>query len=279
MTSATKLGQNDAPLVGPQGDDLHLMSYNIRRIIRGTRHGSPDFWPRRRGLVERLLRAESPTVLGVQEALHSQADDLSAMLGPHMHRIGRGRSASGTGEGCPVFYDSRRLELVRWRQLALSPTPSSPGSRGWGNLVPRIAVAAEFARRDTGQRFGLLNAHLDHLSRRSRIRSTEMIASLAQRAEHPVIVMGDFNTTPRSAPYRALRSAGLRDTWVVASERRGRARGTYSGFGAPQADGRRIDWMFVSAGLEVVTAAINTTRFEGRAASDHEPIQAVLRFS
>src|SRR5690606_38589826 len=130
---------------------------------------------------------------------------------------------------------------------------------------------------DTGSTFGVLNTHFDHLSRRSRLRSAEMITGLVARADHPVIVMGDFNAAPRSPSHTTLLASGLRDTWEVAASRRGRSVGTYSGYGDPKPDGRRIDWMLTTPGVEVQVATINTARFGGRAPSDHEPIQAVLR--
>ncbi|WP_370454503.1 endonuclease/exonuclease/phosphatase family protein [Salinibacterium sp. dk5596] len=268
--------QNDAAVIGPVAPPaVHIMSWNIRRTIAGTRKNSPDFWPTRRPLVERLLRAEAPTIIGVQEAMLRQADDLTEMLGSDYRRVGRGRRADGRGEGCPVFYDTSRVELTAWSQFALSPTPTVAGSRGWGNMVPRVVVQAKF-RTLAGARFGLLNVHLDHLSRRSRRRSADLLASLAQRSPRPAIVMGDFNDVPGSATYRALQGAGLVDTLERARERRGRDVGTYSGYKAPKANDPRIDWMLATPELQVLVAAINSSRFEGRAPSDHEPIQSVI---
>jgi endonuclease/exonuclease/phosphatase family metal-dependent hydrolase len=260
---------------GTPAPGLHVMSYNVRRIIRGVRHGSPDFWPGRRELVGRLLRAESPSILGVQEAMASQATAISGML-PGYKRIGHGRNADGRGEGCPVFYDPERVRLERWSQLALSPTPLRQGSRGWGNMVPRVALLADFVDRDTGDSLTIINTHFDHLSKRSRVRSAEMIAGMVTAAERPAIVMGDFNTAPGTAPYRVLLESGLRDTWVIAAERRGHDGGTYSGFKAPNSRGRRIDWLLATPDLTVSIAAINAARYGGRAPSDHEPVQAVV---
>jgi hypothetical protein len=265
MSESRQASAGDAPLVGAVGaPHLHAMSWNIRRTMAGARRGGADFWPGR-------------VPLGVQEAMVEQADALSAILGPDFRRFGRGRRPGGNGEGCPVFYDSRRFELLSWTQSALSPTPNVPGSRGWGNLVPRIVVAGEFRCRVSGTRFTVLNTHLDHLSGRSRLRSAEMVATLALASGRPALVMGDFNDTPGSPPHVRLQRAGLRDSWSVAAERRGDGVGTYSGYGPPASGGRRIDWMLVTPEFDVAVAAINTARFEGRAASDHEPIHAIIR--
>ena len=46
----------DAPLIGPvAAPDLHVMTYNIRRRMRGSRPGGPDRWATRRSLVRRIL--------------------------------------------------------------------------------------------------------------------------------------------------------------------------------------------------------------------------------
>jgi endonuclease/exonuclease/phosphatase family metal-dependent hydrolase len=159
-------------LIGPaQSPDLHVMSFNVRRRMTHVVPRSPDLWSRRRPAVHKLLATEQPTILGVQEALPDQAQVIAASLGQHYKRIGRGRNAQQRGEGCPVFFDSRRLRLTGWRQLALSDTPEVPGSRSWGNFVPRLIVCASFADRSTGQEFRFLNTHFDHLSRKSRLRS------------------------------------------------------------------------------------------------------------
>ena len=138
----------DAALIGAvTPPDLHVMTYNIRRRLPHVMPGSPDRWNTRRPLVRRILAAEQPTILGVQEALADQVDDLADALGSRYRWIGYGRNPSGRGERCPIFYDAERLELTHWRQLALSSTPEVAGSRSWGNLVRRVVVEAEFTDR------------------------------------------------------------------------------------------------------------------------------------
>ena len=87
----------------------------------------------------------------------------------------------------------------------------------------------------------------------------------------------DANTGIDSPPFRALTAHGrLVDAWTAASERLTPEWKTYSGYRAPRL-GRRIDWMAVSPGVEVVSIGINAVRVDGAAASDHEPVQALLR--
>lgn len=275
----------DVALIGPvNAPDLHVMTYNIRWRNPRIRKGSPDRWATRKHLIRRILEAEQPTILGVQEALPDQVEFLEDVLGPHYRWVGRGRNASGGGERVPIFYDSRRVDLTAWQQRALSSTPDRPGSRSWGNLIPRVVVSAEFTDLATGTRLLAFNTHFDHLSSRSRLESAAFIVNLVRsaRAAEPdagVIVTGDFNSDVDSAVYRRLTGEGvLRDTWETADERLTEQWGTFSNYRRRNPGGKRIDLILVGHGVDVLSTGINAARFDGKAASDHEPVQAVLRY-
>ena len=274
----------DAPLIGPvAAPDLHVMTFNIRRRFVHVLPGSPDRWETRRPLVQRILQAEQPTLLGVQEALADQVEAVGEALGPHYSSVGRGRNADGDDERCTVFYDTRRLELTGWTQRALSDTPNVPGSRSWGNLVRRILVSAEFTDLGTGGRVLVFNTHLDHLSWRSRLRSVDYLLELvgAARGAEPaatIVVTGDFNADADSAVLKRLTGDGsLRDAWLAAGERVTPQWGSFGHYKRPRPGGKRIDFILAGPGVTVLRTGINAVRFNGLAASDHEPVQAVLR--
>jgi len=274
----------DAALIGAVGaPDLHVMTYNIRRRMPTLLPDSPDRWLTRQPLMRRLLAAEQPTLLGVQEALLDQADFVAEALGPHYRWVGHGRHAAGHDEHNPVYYDSRRLELTDWRQWALSATPDAPGSRSFGNLVRRVVVSADLTDRATGARILAFNTHFDHLSWRSRLKSATFLLDRIRvaQAAHPearVVVTGDFNATADSAVYRRLLEDGtLRDTWTAAAEQLTPQWGTISHYKKRRRGGSRIDFVLVGQGIDVRSVGINAARFGGFAASDHEPVQAMLR--
>ncbi|GAB2447000.1 endonuclease/exonuclease/phosphatase family metal-dependent hydrolase [Conyzicola lurida] len=257
---------------------LHVMTYNIRRRMTRLPPRSRDNWSRRKHLLARVLRVEQPALLGVQEALLDQARFVGEALGPDYRRIGYGRNPNTTGEGCPVFYDSRRLDLLGWRQFALSATPDVPGSRGWGNRVPRLVVAAEFRDRATGIAFRSFNTHFDHQSSAARLQSAKQLTRLIAQGSGPVILTGDANAGIHSAPYRQLtHEAGLVDAWLMPQRRLSEDWTTFSNYRPPKVGGKRIDWLLVGGGVEVTAMGINAVRFDGAAPSDHEPVQAVLR--
>lgn len=241
---------------------------------------SKDAWGRRKHLLGPLLAEEQPALLGVQEALLDQSRFVQESLGPSYARIGYGRNANRDGEACPIFYDTARIELLGWRQFALSGTPLVPGSRSWGNRVPRLVVQAELRDLATGIEFRALNTHFDHQSPHARLQSAKMLTHLIAHGEGPVIVTGDANANVDSAPYRELmHNAGLVDAWLMPERRLSPDYTTFSNYRAPKVGGKRIDWLLVGGGVEVRAMGINAVRVDGAAPSDHEPVQAVLRLS
>ena len=88
-------------------------------------------------------------------------------------------------------------------------------------------------------------------------------------AEEPVILCGDFNTVPRSEPYR-MAAARLRDV-----QRRPHGRRTLKTFSSSRPL-MRLDHIFVSSHLEAVAVAVPRTTLT-RVASDHLPLLADLQ--
>ncbi|MBF4461377.1 MULTISPECIES: endonuclease/exonuclease/phosphatase family protein [unclassified Rathayibacter] len=274
MTDPTPvIGHTEAP-------ELHVMTYNIRRRMPRLTSRAVDQWERRAPLVRRVLRSERPSILAVQEALPDQAAFVHESLGASFEAMGFGRDPDRGGERVMLFVDRSRFAVRHWTQIALSDTPDIAGSRSWGNRIPRTAVIAELTDHGTGRELTAIATHFDHLSHRSRLRSAELLARRVRELGSPAIVMGDMNTDAGTAPYRVLLDeAALADSWVVAGRHLSRSWSTFSNYRAPR-PGKRIDWLAVTAGaFEVVSTAINAIRYDGAAPSDHEPVQAVLRFT
>ena len=270
----------DIPLIGPVAPpDVHIMTYNIRRRIPRLMPHSPDRWDRRRVLIRRLLRAEQPGILGVQEALPDQAKFVRRALGDSYRSLGYGRNSNKRGEGCPLLFDSDRFELLEWEQTALSSTPHIPGSTSWGNPTPRVVVAATFRGRATGIEFRALNTHFDQRSRRSRMWSADEILRLLAQSKLPTLVTGDFNSDDDSLVHGAMIATGaLLDTWDTAERRVTESWGSFANYGPPKRERKRIDWILATPWVSVLRAGINVTRYDGRWPSDHAPVQAAVHF-
>ncbi|WP_245635913.1 endonuclease/exonuclease/phosphatase family protein [Herbiconiux solani] len=271
MKEKVLIGQVAAPF-------LHVMTFNIRRRMPKALPPSADRWATRQPAVAELIRSERPTLLGVQEALPGQARFVAQTLGRGHRRIGHGRNADGQGEGTPLYFDTDRLRLLEWSQLALSDTPDKPGSRGWGNLTPRELVRAEFRDRATGIRFLAINTHFDNFSRRARVAAAAQVRQLVADSGLPAIVTGDLNTGDgTTALVELLRDGVLVDAWGAAEKRLTPEWGTFTNYRDPQLKRKRIDWIAVTPGVTVDRIGIDPRRPGGVWASDHLPVQAVVR--
>jgi endonuclease/exonuclease/phosphatase family metal-dependent hydrolase len=267
------------PLIGPVDPPaLHVMTFNIRRRMDGLAWRRADRWRHRLAAVRALLASEQPALLGVQEAMPDQAADVLAALGSRYRGVGHGRGARRTGEACPLYFDTERLELLEWEQTALSEHPHHPGSRSWGNPIPRIVVAARLQDRASGASFLALNTHLDPFSPRSRVRSVDALRSFMRPGT--AVLTGDLNAGPESRTLRALLADGsLKDAWADADRRVGPSVGTFANYRAPRAAAPRIDWIVVTPDIAVERAGINARRFDGSWPSDHLPVHAVVRLT
>lgn len=266
------------PLIGPMpAPALHVMTLNVRRPMPTWRPA--DRWSNRMPRLAALLKEERPSLLGTQEALPVQVAAIRNALGTRYRFVGHGRRPGPRGEGCPVFYDADRLELLHWRQVPLSDHPEQPGSTSWGSVIPRVYVAARFRDRETSAEFSALNTHLDAFSPLARLRQAQEVRRVAGTLPPPVILTGDLNATPSSAPVRALLDGGvLTDAWTAAERRLSPEWATYARYRAPR-PGARIDAIAVSPDVTVDRIGINARRFGGGWPSDHLPVQAVLRLT
>lgn len=270
------------PGVGSDVDPvpLDVMTFNIRY---GTAEDGPDAWPLRRGLVMEVIQTHRPHVLGVQEALRFQLDDIHRAIGGY-GEVGVGRDdGQEAGEYSAILYDTERLEVDDQGTFWLSDTPEVPGSVSWGNRITRIASWAHFRDLIDGDAFYLYNTHWDHRSQPSRDSSAVLLLRrIADRsAADPVIVTGDFNAGETNSAFRTLlkgdtNAPGAPDLLDTFREIHPNATnvGTHNGFVYGDDDGDKIDAVLISSDWDVLGASIVRTARDGRYPSDHYPVTA-----
>ena len=266
-----------APAPAPQpaqAAPLTVMSFNIRY---GTANDGDNHWVKRREQLFALLREQQADVIGLQEALHGQIDEILSAV-PGYGYVGVGRSdGRQAGEYAAVLYRTARLQVRRSDTFWFSDTPGVVKSTSWGNQIERICTWAYFEDRE-GPAFYLYNVHLDHQSQPSRERSVALLlARIAARDPRaPVMVTGDFNAGESNPAAVAMRTS-LRDSFRVLQPDATEV-GTFNGFKPGQTAGDKIDFVFVEPGTEVLEAAIVRTSRDGRYPSDHFPVTARVRF-
>ncbi|MEY3230131.1 MAG: hypothetical protein RL689_218 [Planctomycetota bacterium] len=260
----------------PLGDRLVVTTFNIRY---GTAADGDNRWERRRDLVVDVLR-EGGDILGLQEALPFQVEEVVKALPGHRH-VSRAREEDpAKGEACPIFWRSDRFDLVDHGTFWLSERPETPGSTSWDAALPRIATFVRLVERSTGRGLCVYNMHLDHRGERSRMEAARLIVARIAARPHPsepVILLGDFNAGPGSVAVKTLLDAGLVDAWRAANPD-APEQGTFSGW-KDRVEGDRIDFVLVSPGLAVRQAVIDTRRPAGRWPSDHLPVRVEVAWS
>lgn len=279
----------DAVSAALPSDGLHLkiMSFNIRR---GTKSDGKNHWIHRRKLVNEVLTDYLPDVLGLQEALDFQMAEIGDMLSGYV-KIGAGNLGGSAGMHNAIFFDAARFDLAEEGTFWFSDTPDIPGSKGWGNIIPRICTWARLIEKKSRQAFYFYNAHLDHISPRSRNKS---VLSLTQHIQtrpfpDPFILTGDFNAREQSAPIKYLKGVHLLNTkpkrrvsnpeplidTFRARYPNLRKAGTFHGYHR-FIFRMKIDYIFVPYSVRVDDAKIIQLRWKRCYPSDHFPLFAQI---
>jgi endonuclease/exonuclease/phosphatase family metal-dependent hydrolase len=270
--------------------DLLVMTFNIRY---GTADDKENSWANRKDLVVDVLRKHDPDVVGLQEALRSQLDDIRAAL-PQYGEIGVGRDDGQTkGEYSAILYKEDRFTVAESGTFWLSDTPEVCGSITWGNNCTRVCTWGRFVPKETGKAFYLFNTHLDHVSQYSRERSAILLTSrIRDRAQKdPFVLTGDFNTGEDNPVVRYLKGeqelhiAGdgqsknpipLIDTFRALHPDASEV-GTFHTFKGVRTNAK-IDYIFAEPGTKVLQAEILHDNKDNRYPSDHFPVKAAIRF-
>ena len=168
---------------------LSVMTFNMRY---DNPEDGADNWRFRRERIAGLIRSEAVDLLGTQEVLANQFDDLQALL-PGYRAVGVGREdGARAGEFNAVFFRSDRFELLDSGVFWLSEEPETPGSKGWDGACERLATWTVL-RDKSGRELLFINTHLDHVGEQAR---REGVALLLRRIEtlrdgRPVILTGE----------------------------------------------------------------------------------------
>ncbi|MGB9745950.1 MAG: endonuclease/exonuclease/phosphatase family protein [Bacteroidales bacterium] len=255
-------------------DEIRVMTFNIRL---DTPVDSMNNWKYRRENAARMIRFYDADLLGTQEVLHNQLQDLLALL-PEYGFTGVGRKdGKNEGEYSALFYRKSRFELLKTGNFWLSQTPEVPGSIGWDAACERMVTWGIFKDRETGKKFAAFNTHFDHKGKLARLNSALLLKERTGQiaGNLPVILTGDFNTTEGSEPIQALLEGGkLKDTRRSAALVYG-PEWTFHGFGkVPLPERERIDFIFVSSAIKVNVCASLAEVCDTIYLSDHNPVLA-----
>jgi endonuclease/exonuclease/phosphatase family metal-dependent hydrolase len=257
--------------------ELRAITYNIRF---DTEADGANAWRFRRDALIALIKFYAPDLLGMQEVLLSQRNQLAENL-PDYAFLGVGRDdGAEAGEFSPLAYRRDRFDLDETGAFWLSQTPERP-SVGWDAALPRLVTWARLRVRANGASVLVLATHWDHVGVEARANSARLMLSWIgehRRACESVILMGDLNAHPGERSYRELASGGiLLDARAISATPPFGPAGTFNGFDISRAEAEPIDYVLVSNGVSVARHAVITQHAGGRLPSDHYPVLADLR--
>jgi endonuclease/exonuclease/phosphatase family metal-dependent hydrolase len=265
-----------------EASGLNIMTYNIRYDNSGD---GVNQWSNRKDVAAQIVLNEDVDIVGMQEVLNNQLNDLKARL-PGYSSIGVGRDGGTSGEYSPIFYKTDRFTLILSGTFWLSETPDVVGSKGWDGAHPRIATWAILEDRANQSRLLAVNTHIDHQGGTAQQEGVKLIMSRMGTMNPdalPVVLTGDFNMTPTNANIVYISNPStpnrLLHTKTLAQVTSG-PQGTVHSFGAtPEPQRTFIDYIFVSEQTEVLYHAVLPDKLDNIYLSDHAPVVARIKLS
>lgn len=268
---------------------LKLMSFNVR-FDAGAPSSNANAWisttgNHRRDLAFNVINDVSPDILGVQEALNNQVQDLKGELnGYSFYGVGRDDGVAA-GEYSGIFYRSNRFTQTQQGTFWLNENPDTPGTKFPGTCCARLASWVVLQDHQAeNQEYFVLNTHWDHQNQAAREFSAQLIRDRIDlvSGNRPVIVMGDLNTTPENAAYLNLIGTNdpnefqLIDSYREVFPEPTSTEATFHGY-VGNIIGLRVDYILHSNYFHAEQANINRAVSGSSYPSDHYPVTATLR--
>ena len=260
--------------------ELNVVTFNIRY---NNAADSLNAWPYRKDKLASQLLFHHAHIIGVQEALHEQVQDLQERL-PRYKHAGVGRTdGKEKGEYSAIFYDTGRLQLLQSATFWLAEQTDIPGKRGWDAALERIVTWAKFKDRTTKKTFYHFNTHFDHRGKTARRESAILLLQKVKEiaANTPAIITGDFNAHPDDEPIMVVADKSnplhLTDSKEISASPHYGPSGTFNAFQAKEVNDLPIDYIFIKNGVKVLQHATLSQSWQGRFSSDHFPVLAVVK--
>lgn len=253
-------------------------TFNIRL---DTPVDSLNRWGYRMERAAQFIKDAQLDVVGTQEVLHSQFEDLKRML-PEFEGVGVARDDGKTkGEYSSVFYRKDKFDALDSGTFWLSEYPDSVGLKGWDAACVRVATWAKLQHKETGKIVMAVNTHFDHVGVEARKQSALLIIRKIKEivGDRAAVLTGDFNVTDQSDAYQTITTNEfvLKDAHKIAEKVSG-VNYTFHNFTRQPLEKRsKIDFIFVTPHIRVLTSDI-PQEVEGALLSDHNPQWIEMEF-
>lgn len=261
-----------------------ILSCNIRVALEEDEAKGLG-WSARKDICLKVIRDRKPDIVGFQEVLKVQADDLRKYFtayhlfgfdGPEMdaHTTGYHGIAKN-----PILFSKDRYELLTGGTYWLSETPLVAGSKSWDTARARHANWVRLKEKKTGKELRLINLHLDHISAEAKIQQAKMVVeeSAQYQAGYNQLLTGDFNSRFDSNVFAAVRQGGWKESYeaIHGEKEAGHTGHEFQGAAYDKAASKgRIDYIWFRGQIKPTDATIVKDAIKGKYPSDHFFLQA-----
>ena len=259
-------------------EKLNIATFNIR-------YGTPKDtgvknWQARKTACISCIRDCGFDVVGIQEALENQQQDLKDML-PEYEFEFVGRNDGIHGEAVGIGYRKDRIRALESGHFWLSPTPDKPSNAmEWGGPQRhRVAIWIKLEDIRTGKKFYYLTTHLEVGREHADVRanSSSLIISKEKeinKEDLPFFVTGDLNPVSQKEEMLLRFRRHFNDSFHMAYDAGilYGPTGTYNGF-KPDADlsshGQKGDYIFGKGEYSLRRYEAVAKKYDGQYPSDH----------
>lgn len=247
-----------------------VASYNIRIITSAD--SLERSWVQRKTIIAAMLKEDiQPDVIGLQEVSENQEKDLAELIGDTYSICSCNFSA-----GPIVMYRTAKYDCVDHGIFYLSPTPNQ-AVKGWDALYVRMSVWVKLRDKKTHDTFVFCSTHLDltslSITEGARV-NVEQLAKIADGCT--CILVGDMNSEPTDSAHSIYRSYFQDARFTCKGKVKDSDYTFFEGMN-PDAQGKRIDYIYVRNGRVRHYRTIKNTYLRQWLPSDHIPVVCEVR--
>lgn len=256
---------------------LKIMTFNLRCDF------PLDFrnrWSNRKHITYDIFNKYKCDIIGIQESTENMYNDIRKNI-INYNIVGIPRSKKILAERNDILI-SRKYNICESKTFWLSDTPDVIGSSKWFSLFPRICTTAVIEITNE-IKIRVCNSHLDCFTQKAREyelkKLMEVIEKEQEKEELPIIIMGDFNSSPDSRLIKNLSNGvyGTKKVTAVQEFDKGLYTNSTMSMFKGKERGLHIDYIFISEEFKVNSVEIIKYNDNGRYPSDHYPLIADIQ--
>jgi endonuclease/exonuclease/phosphatase family metal-dependent hydrolase len=200
--------------------------------------------------------------------------------------LGRAAHEGSEAVCMAIMYKTSRFDVLESGDFWYSETPDVPGSMGWNAPYVAKCTWVKFRDKNRNKVFYFFNSHY------SATKSGEPSAAPA-RAQSALLMMakikeiagdnskvfatGDYNSTPTTDAVKNILSSGfLKDSRTLSESLPVGPDNTCNDWKTP--NNAKYDWIFLTAGIRVLSYKVQDDRPNGQYPSDHDPVVIDVEF-